>query len=129
AIVVIGVLLVCGASWVVRRRIGVETTVGHVNPVFPVEVGRRFPNFLRSGTDPGCVTCVTVRGMTVNDAMPAPAPVPSAGPQADGEVDALLIGRRVRHLRTSRGMTLEELGAAVGRAASQISVLENGHRE
>lgn len=103
--------------------------MGHVNPVFPVEVGRRFPNFLRSGTDPGCVTCVTVRGMTVNDAMPAPAPVPSAGPQADGEVDALLIGRRVRHLRTSRGMTLEELGAAVGRAASQISVLENGHRE
>ena len=44
-------------------------------------------------------------------------------------VDALVIGRRVRHLRTERHMTLEDLGAAVGRAPSQISVLENGHRE
>ena len=44
-------------------------------------------------------------------------------------IDALLIGRRVRHLRTERNMTLEELGAAIGRAPSQVSVLENGHRE
>src|SRR5690606_17492972 len=29
----------------------------------------------------------------------------------------------------ARGMTLDELGTAVGRAPSQISVLENGHRE
>ncbi|WP_250444695.1 helix-turn-helix domain-containing protein [Actinotalea sp. C106] len=45
------------------------------------------------------------------------------------QVDPLVIGRRVRHLRTARGMTLDQLGAAVGRAPSQISVLENGHRE
>ena len=44
-------------------------------------------------------------------------------------VDPLVIGRRVRHLRTQRGLTLEDLGAAVGRAPSQISVLENGRRE
>ena len=43
--------------------------------------------------------------------------------------DTLLLGRRVRHLRTARGMTLDELGAAIGRAASQVSMLENGHRE
>ncbi|EYR64894.1 XRE family transcriptional regulator [Actinotalea ferrariae CF5-4] len=56
-----------------------------------------------------------------------PAAVASAGPPS--AVDPLVIGRRVRHLRTHRGMTLEDLGAAVGRAPSQISVLENGRRE
>ncbi|MCR6492914.1 XRE family transcriptional regulator [Cellulomonas sp. P24] len=44
-------------------------------------------------------------------------------------LDTLVLGRRIRHLRTARGMTLDELGAAIGRAASQVSVLENGHRE
>lgn len=43
--------------------------------------------------------------------------------------DALTIGKRIRSLRTQRGMTLEALGSAIGRAASQISVLENGKRE
>src|SRR5690606_17663947 len=43
--------------------------------------------------------------------------------------DALMIGRRIRHLRTSRGMTLDDLGARIGRAASQVSLLENGRRE
>ena len=43
--------------------------------------------------------------------------------------DPLTIGRRVRHLRTERGMTLEALARAVDRAPSQVSVLENGHRE
>ncbi|GAA2007335.1 helix-turn-helix domain-containing protein [Brevibacterium samyangense] len=43
--------------------------------------------------------------------------------------DALSIGRRVRHFRTARGMTLTELGAAVDRAPSQISAIENGKRE
>ncbi len=50
---------------------------------------------------------------------------PRDAPPADG----LTIGRRIRHLRTARGMTLEELGAAVGRAPSHLSMLENGHRE
>ena len=55
------------------------------------------------------------------------APVPA--PSEDGLVDPIVIGRRVRHLRTARGLTLEDLGAAVGRAPSQMSLLENGRRE
>src|SRR6478735_4853112 len=47
----------------------------------------------------------------------------------DGEVDSLTIGRRIRQLRTDRGMTLEELAAAVDRAPSQLSMIENGRRE
>ncbi len=43
--------------------------------------------------------------------------------------DALTIGKRIRSLRLERGMTLEVLGGAIGRAASQVSVLENGKRE
>ncbi|WP_062529356.1 helix-turn-helix transcriptional regulator [Demequina rhizosphaerae] len=41
----------------------------------------------------------------------------------------LTIGRRVRSLRQARGMTVAQLGEAIGRAASQISVIENGRRE
>jgi predicted transcriptional regulator/transcriptional regulator with XRE-family HTH domain len=44
-------------------------------------------------------------------------------------LDALTIGKRIRQLRTERGMTLDDLGTAIGRAASQVSVLENGKRE
>src|SRR5829696_8403699 len=44
----------------------------------------------------------------------------------DREVDSLTIGRRIRQLRTDRGMTLEEL---VDRAPSQLSMIENGRRE
>ena len=44
-------------------------------------------------------------------------------------LDSLTIGKRIRQLRVSRGMTLDDLGAAIGRAASQVSVLENGKRE
>lgn len=44
-------------------------------------------------------------------------------------LDTLTIGRRIRALRVSRGMTLEELGLALDRAPSQISVIENGRRE
>jgi predicted transcriptional regulator/DNA-binding XRE family transcriptional regulator len=46
-----------------------------------------------------------------------------------GEVDALTLGRRIRQLRRERGMTLERLAAAVGRAPSQVSTIENGKRE
>lgn len=53
--------------------------------------------------------------------------------QPDGHdeemLDALTIGKRIRSLRTERRMTLDDLGAAIGRAASQVSVLENGKRE
>jgi XRE family transcriptional regulator, fatty acid utilization regulator len=47
----------------------------------------------------------------------------------DEGVDPLTIGRRIRHLRTQRGLTLDELAAAVGRAPSQLSMIENGRRE
>jgi len=47
----------------------------------------------------------------------------------DEEVDPLTMGRRIRQLRTAKGMTLEELAAAVARAPSQLSMIENGRRE
>lgn len=47
----------------------------------------------------------------------------------DEESDALTIGRRIRQLRTARGMTLEELASAVDRAPSQLSMFETGKRE
>ncbi len=43
--------------------------------------------------------------------------------------DALVLGRRIRERRTELGMKLETLAAAVGRAPSQISAIENGKRE
>src|SRR3546814_15393851 len=52
-----------------------------------------------------------------------------AGLPDDEGVDPLTIGRRIRQLRTERGLTLDELAAAVGRAPSQLSMIENGPRE
>lgn len=49
--------------------------------------------------------------------------------QDEDVLDSLTVGRRIRQLRTDRGLTLDELGAALGRAASQVSVIENGKRE
>jgi len=43
--------------------------------------------------------------------------------------DPAVLGRRIRSLRLARGMTVGALGAAIGRAASQVSVIENGKRE
>ncbi|MDR1442956.1 MAG: helix-turn-helix domain-containing protein [Bifidobacteriaceae bacterium] len=42
--------------------------------------------------------------------------------------DPLVIGRRIRFFRLQRGLKLEQLAAAAGRAASGISAIENGHR-
>ncbi|GAA4477865.1 helix-turn-helix domain-containing protein [Microbacterium panaciterrae] len=39
------------------------------------------------------------------------------------------LGHRIRHHRTHSGLTLDELGAAVGVAGSQLSLIENGKRE
>ncbi len=44
-------------------------------------------------------------------------------------LDLDLFGQRLRHYRRSRGLTLAELGARVGRAPSALSLLENGRRE
>jgi transcriptional regulator with XRE-family HTH domain/predicted transcriptional regulator len=43
--------------------------------------------------------------------------------------DPLIFGQRLRYLRKRSGLTLDALGEAVGRSASYLSQLENGHRE
>lgn len=43
--------------------------------------------------------------------------------------DLLTLGRRIRHFRTARGLTLDQLGAGVGVTPSHLSLVENGHRE
>ncbi|WNM28010.1 XRE family transcriptional regulator [Demequina capsici] len=43
--------------------------------------------------------------------------------------DLSTLGRRIRHFRTAAGLTLEQLGADVGVATSQLSLMENGRRE
>ena len=43
--------------------------------------------------------------------------------------DLSTLGRRIRHIRTTAGLTLEELGEITGTAPSQLSMVENGHRE
>src|SRR5690606_30428299 len=45
------------------------------------------------------------------------------------DLDLVTFGQRLRHLRRARGLTLSELGERVGRAPSQLSLLENGRRE
>lgn len=45
------------------------------------------------------------------------------------DLDLVTFGQRLRHLRRTRGLTLSELGGRVGRAPSQLSLLENGKRE
>src|SRR3954470_20050912 len=44
-------------------------------------------------------------------------------------VDLVTLGQRLRHQRRIKGMTLGQLSAAVGRAPSQLSLIENGKRE
>ena len=43
--------------------------------------------------------------------------------------DLLILGKRIRHFRTLRQLTLEQLGEAVGVVPSQLSLIENGRRE
>jgi transcriptional regulator with XRE-family HTH domain len=45
------------------------------------------------------------------------------------ETDLITLGRRVRHYRRERGLTLDQLGERVGVVASQLSLVENGRRE
>ena len=56
-------------------------------------------------------------------------PVLDVEPDEHEEVDPRTIGRRIRQLRTARGMTLDELAAAVDRGPSQLSMVETGKRE
>ena len=61
--------------------------------------------------------------------VPSATAATDAAMDASGDADALTIGRRIRQLRTARGMTLDELAAAVERAPSQLSMIETGKRE
>ncbi|MGZ0711501.1 helix-turn-helix domain-containing protein (plasmid) [Coraliomargarita sp. W4R53] len=44
-------------------------------------------------------------------------------------IELSTLGHRIRHQRVSGGYTLDELGALVGVAGSQLSLIENGKRE
>ena len=46
-----------------------------------------------------------------------------------GTFDPLVFGQRLRHRRRRAGMTLDELGVAVDKAAPYLSLVENGKRE
>jgi len=48
---------------------------------------------------------------------------------ATDALDPLVFGQRLRHLRKRSGLTLDGLGESIGRSASYLSQLENGHRE
>ena len=48
---------------------------------------------------------------------------------ADSRLDPLVFGQRLRHLRRAHGLTLEALGALVGRPAPYLSQVETGKRE
>ncbi|HSJ61597.1 MAG TPA: helix-turn-helix domain-containing protein [Jiangellaceae bacterium] len=45
------------------------------------------------------------------------------------DLDLMTLGRRIRHARKARGMTLSELADTVDRAPSLLSQIENGKRE
>lgn len=45
------------------------------------------------------------------------------------QVDPLILGHRLRHYRRERSLTLDQLGALVGKPAPYLSMLENGKRE
>ena len=44
-------------------------------------------------------------------------------------VDPVTLGRRIRHFRSRRGLTLSQLGDVVGVTPSSLSLVENGRRE
>jgi predicted transcriptional regulator/transcriptional regulator with XRE-family HTH domain len=54
---------------------------------------------------------------------------PTATLDDEEVLDSLTIGRRIRQLRSDRGMTLDDLATLLERAPSQVSVIENGKRE
>ena len=45
------------------------------------------------------------------------------------DLDPIVFGHRLRHHRRRRGLTLDELGALIGRPAPFLSLMENGKRE
>ncbi|HZE38885.1 MAG TPA: helix-turn-helix domain-containing protein [Stackebrandtia sp.] len=61
--------------------------------------------------------------------LPWGAEAPTEVDAPERSVDLISLGKRVRHLRKQRGLTLDDLGEAVGTAPSQLSLIENGKRE
>ena len=57
------------------------------------------------------------------------SPAAAEKPHDEDVLDSLTVGRRIRQLRLDRGMTLDALATAMGRALSQVSLIENGKRE
>jgi transcriptional regulator with XRE-family HTH domain len=47
----------------------------------------------------------------------------------NGRPDSFAVGRRIRERRVAQGLTVKDLAARIGRAPSQISLIENGRRE
>lgn len=60
---------------------------------------------------------------------PATAERPGAEPTASVDLDVVTLGRRLRHARRTRGLTLADVSARVGVASSALSMIENGKRE
>ncbi|MCW1249360.1 helix-turn-helix domain-containing protein [Acaricomes phytoseiuli] len=56
-------------------------------------------------------------------------PAPAADRKNPAELDVISLDRRIRHLRKAAKLTLDDLGAKVGAAPSQLSLIENGKRE
>jgi transcriptional regulator with XRE-family HTH domain len=48
---------------------------------------------------------------------------------APSALELSTLGHRIRHHRVAHALTLDELGAIVGVAGSQLSLIENGKRE
>jgi len=56
-------------------------------------------------------------------------PQSGSNSQLKDETDVLILGKRIRHYRAAKGLTLERLGAKVGVVPSALSLIENGRRE
>ena len=68
-------------------------------------------------------------GVSVNTWNRGPGDSVDETPQSQDELDVIALGRRIRHLRKLRRMTLDDLSALVDTAPSQLSLIENGKRE
>ena len=65
--------------------------------------------------------------MAITSSAPS-ATTSAAGPLVD-ELDPVVLGRRLRHLRKEAGLTLDQAAEAVGATGSHLSLIENGKRE
>ena len=61
--------------------------------------------------------------------MPVDDDGPARAPDQEGPFDPFSLGRRLRHLRKERGLTLAQVSEESRLAASQLSLMENGKRE